>query len=388
VSVNCQRIAGGLDVITAALFEFFGGGIMRVKTIIAVSILLLSSVEVLSAPDGQPLPGGRAETVLALRPLIDLPEGIAIDPRGHIFVSNRRLENDARVPEILEVALDGTVTVFATLGSAVADDIAAGVLGLGIDSRGDIYAALASSNPTTHGVWRIRRGGEMVRLPGSNAIVLPNSIAFDDRGNVYVTDSTDGAIWRFPRTAPARLWIRHALLAPDPNFGIGANGITFVPPRDLFVANTDLGLIVRVRIGQDGKPVEPEVVASGIELLTIDGLTADAHGQLHAVIAAAPAFGTSSLVQVNPDNGEINPSTARADAFDFPTSLAFGRGPRDHKSLYLVNSGLYPEGRPQAAPGVIQVGIRVPGSPVSADLQRSPMVRDKCASLLAWMCMK
>jgi sugar lactone lactonase YvrE len=334
--------------------------------IITSSILLLSSAQVLSAPVQRSLPAGRTESVLALRPLIDLPEGIAIDPRGSIFVANRRLENDTRVSEILEIALDGTVTVFATLDPAVTDGIASGVLGLAIDSQGDLYAALASFDPSTHGVWRIRRGGEIERLPGSSRIVLPNAIAFDARGNIYVTDSGDGAIWRFPRTGPGKLWIRHALLAPDPNFGIGANGIAFVPPRDLFVANTDLGLIARVRIRHDGKADEPEIVAAGIELLTTDGLTADVYGNLHAVIAAAPAFGTSSLVQVDPDTGEINSSTARTDAFDFPTSLAFGRGRRDHKSLYVVNSGLFPEGRPEAAPGVIRVGVGVPGSPVSS----------------------
>jgi sugar lactone lactonase YvrE len=337
---------------------------MRGMGIIASSFLLLLSTQVLSAPAQHSLPPGKVKSVLALRPLIDMPEGIAIDHRGHIFVGNRRLENDTRVSEILEIALDGTVTVFATLDPAVADDLGAGVLGLAIDSRGDLYAALASSNPRTHGVWRIRRGGEIERLSGSKRMVLPDAIAFDAHGNCYVTDARDGTIWRFPRKGQGKLWIRHALLAPDPNYGFGANGIAFVPPRDVYVANTDLGLIARVRIKQDGSPGRPEVVAAGIELLTVDGLVADARGHLHAVIVAAPAFGTSSLVHVNPETGKIKSSTIRADAFDFPTSLTFGRGPLDHKSVYIVNAGLYPEGRPEAAPGVIRVAVGVPGLPV------------------------
>ena len=338
---------------------------MRGMGIIASSFLLLLSTQALSAPAQHLLPGGYTEKVLALRPYIDMPEGIAIDSRGHIFIGNRRLENDARVSEILEIALDGTTTVVATLDPAVADDFRAGVLGLAIDAQGDLYAALASFNPATHGVWRIRRGGETERLPDSRHMIMPNAITFGPRGNIYVTDSADGAIWRFPRAGRGKLWIRHALLAPDPNFGIGANGIAFVPPRDLFVANTDLGLIARVRIGQDGKPDEPEVVAAGFELLIIDGLAADAHGQLHAVIAGASIFGTDPLVRVNPNTGEITSSTRHADAFDFPTSLAFGRGPLDHKSVYVVNAGLYAEGRPEAAPGVIRAVVGVPGLPVS-----------------------
>ena len=356
---------------------------MSGKAFISVSVLVLSLVlssdQALSDPasalSSQASPAlvrhslspGRVKAVLALRPLIDLPEGIAIDRRGHIFVGNRRLENDKRVSEILEIALNGKVTVFATLDPAVVEGIGAGVLGLAFDSRGDLYAAVASSNPRTHGVWRIRQGGEAERLRGSRQMIQPNAITFDNRGNTYVTDSANGTIWRFPGTGRGKLWIRHALLAPDPNFGIGANGITFVPPRDLFVANTDLGLIARVRIRYDGRPAEPVLVAAGIELLTIDGLAADARGHLHAVIVAAPAFGSASLVHVNPDTGKIKSSTIHEGRFDFPTSLTFGRGPRDHKSVYVVNSGLYPEGRPEAAPGVIRVGVGVPGAQSGAN---------------------
>jgi sugar lactone lactonase YvrE len=331
---------------------------MRGITIIALCLLAIQA----SPAPVRRLPSGNTEELLELRPLIDMPEGIAIDSRGSIFVGNRRLENDKRVSEILEITRDGTVTVYATLDPGHADDFATGVLGLAIDSQGDLYASLASFKQGTHGVWRIGRGGEVERLAGSRRMLLPNAIAFDARENIYVTDSADGAIWRFPKDGRGRRWIRHALLAPDPNFGIGANGIAFVPPRELFVANTDLGLIARVGIKPNGDPAEPEVVAAGLELLTVDGLAADAHGNLHAVIAAASAFGISPVVRVNPRTGAIDSSTTQAEKFDFPTSLAFGRGSRDHKSVYVINGGLFPEGRPEAAPGVIRVAVGVPGA--------------------------
>ena len=50
--------------------------------------------------------------------------------------------------------------------------------------------------------------------------------------------------------------------------------------------------------------------------------------------------------------------------FDFPTSLAFGTGRRDRKSVYVVNGGLFPEDRPEAAPGIVRVGVGVPGAPI------------------------
>ena len=303
---------------------------------------------------------GEVETILRLQPVTDMPEGIAFDQRGHLFVSNRRLSGATRVNEILEIAPDNTVSVIASFDGSP-DQVDGGVLGLATDPRGNLYAALASSNAATHGVWRLRRSGGAERLAGSNQMKTPNALAFDAAGNLYVSDSEDGAIWRFPRAGPGELWIRHPLLAPDPNFGVGANGLAFVPPRSLYVANTDQGLIARIPIGRDGSPGEPSVAAAGFELLTVDGLAADAHGDLHAVIAGAGIFGTAPVVRVDPATGEITATTSDATAFDFPTSLAFGKGPRDHTSVYVVNAGLFPEGRPEAAPGVVRVEVRVPG---------------------------
>jgi sugar lactone lactonase YvrE len=328
---------------------------MRGIMIIVASLL---AMQVSSAPVPK-LPAWQTEKVLELRPLIDISEGIAIDHRGHIYITNRRLENDKRVPEILEIALDGTVSVFATLDSAGVDAFDEGPAGLAFDSRGDLYVALISFNPRKRGVWRVRRDGAPERLAGSQRILIPNALAFDSRGNLYVTDSADGAVWRFPRERRGRRWIRHPLLAPE--FLVGANGIAFVPPDNLYVANLDRALIARIRIRPDGSPAEPEIAAAGFELLGIDGLAADARGMLYACIVLSVAFGTSPVVQVDPKTGTITSSTTDTSAFDLPTSLAFGRGPLDHKSVYVVNSGLFPEGRPEAAPGVVRVGVRANG---------------------------
>jgi sugar lactone lactonase YvrE len=299
------------------------------------------------------------ETVIDLKPLIDLPEGIAIDQSGTIFISNRRLKGDLRVSEVLQITPDNRISVLVTLDPAVPNG-AAGVTGLAVGSHGEVYAALASSHPETHGVWRIGRGGSAERLAGSQQIAFPNALAFDARGNLYVTDTQGGAVWRFPPQGEGNLWIRHELLAPGA-FGLGANGIAFVPPNQLFVANTDRALIARIPIEPGGRPGKPKVAAKSFELLTIDGLAADAHGNLHAVIALSEVLGIAPLVRVNPETGEIKSESAEVGRFDFPTSLTFGAGTRDPKSIYVVNSGLFPEDRPDAAPGVVRVGLPSPG---------------------------
>jgi sugar lactone lactonase YvrE len=300
------------------------------------------------------------ETILTLTRLSDLPEGIAVNHRGDIFIGNRRLVGERRISEILRIAPDNTVSVFATLGPATGD-VDGSVLGLAMDPDGTLYAAFPSGDPASHGVWRIGRDRGMARLPGSDAMLTPNALAFDTRGNLHVSDSRDGTIWRFPRRGPGALWLRHPLLAPAPGFG--ANGIAFVPPGTLFVANTDQALIARVPIRPDGSPGRPEVAAAGFELLLVDGLAADVHGDLHAAIVGSTIFATAPVVRIDPRTGTITPSTVEADRFDFPTSLAFGTG-RNRKSVYVVNAGLFPEDRPEAAPSVVRVGVGVPGAPI------------------------
>jgi len=304
---------------------------------------------------------GRVESVLPLTHLTDLPEGIAVDHQGNVYVGDRRLTGDRRTSEILRISPDNTVSVFATLGQA-ASEFDAGVLGLAVNPGGDVYAAFSSDDPAAHGVWRIGRRGGMRRLAGSEAMLTPNALVFDARGNLYATDSQDGTIWRFPPAGAGELWLRHPLIAPGPN--VGANGIAFVPPATLFVANSDLALIARIPIRLDGTAGEPDVAAAGFELLLVDGLVADVHGLLHAAVAGATIFGTAPVVQIDPRTGEITSSTGAWDRFDFPTSLAFGAGARDRKSVYVVNAGLFPEDRPEAAPGVVRVGLDVPGAPL------------------------
>jgi sugar lactone lactonase YvrE len=307
-------------------------------------------------PAPQSLTPGRVKTVFDLRPLIDMPEGIAIDHSGNILISNRRrLNGDLRICEVLQLTPDNRLSVLATLDPGVRNDAVTGTAGLVIGPQGEVYAALVSHHPATHGVWRIIRGHTPERLVGSQEILLPNALAFDAEGNLYVTDSQDGAVWRFPRSGQGHRWIRHELLS-GPN--LGANGIAFVPPNQLFVANTDRALIARILIEPDGSPSKPKVVAQGFELLTIDGLAADAQGMLHAVIVIGEVLGVAPLVQVNPETGEIQASATNTEGFDFPTSLTIGAGTRDTNSVYIVNAGLFPEGRSNARPGIVRVALQ------------------------------
>lgn len=309
-------------------------------------------------------PSEHMATIVAL-PLDDRPEGIAFDSAGRLFVSNRRLENGAKISEILEVSRSGAVSVFATLEQS-GDPAAEGILGLATDPSGALYAAIVSFDPAIHGVWQLAPDrSTRRRLSGSEMMIFPNALTFDVRGNLYATDSIGGAIWRFSDLPSGEEWVNHALLGPGNPIApllppIGANGIAFVPPNSLFVANTESGAIVRVSIQADGSPGTPTLVVRDFRLASLDGLAADVHGLLHGVVPGSALFGTHPLVHVDPATGEISQTTVDPTAFHFPLSLAFGAGAWDPRSVYVTNGGaLFPV--PGPGPGVIRVRVGIPG---------------------------
>ena len=275
----------------------------------------------------------------------ELPEGVAIDKRGSIFVSLT-----APVSQIRKIAPSGQQTTLVDLGLG-----GFGPLGLAVDARGNVYAAAASFDPATQGVYRITPEGAATRLPGTGAIAFPNGLAFDQRGSLYVADST-GNVWRIPRGGEAEVWSDDPLLIGDGSAGagvpIGANGITY-RTNEIVVGNTDLGTLVSIPVLPDGSAGEATVIAEDPAIFGIDGLTVDVHGTIYACVIAQ-----STIVRVGEDGIET-----LADADDGivgASSIAFGQGRRDHRSLYGVNFGVF---SPQPTPSLFRLPVGVPGSP-------------------------
>lgn len=275
----------------------------------------------------------------------EAPEGIAIDHRGNIFVSLI-----APVSEIRKIAPSGAQTTLVDLGLG-----GFGPLGLAVDGAGNLYVAAASFDPATQGVYRVTPNGTATRLPGTGAIAFPNGIAFDQRGNLYVADST-GAVWRIPRGGEAEVWSDDPLLVGDGSAGagvpIGANGITY-RTNEVVVGNTDLATLISIPVLPDGGAGEATIIAEDAAIHGIDGLTVDAHGTIYACVIAQ-----STVVRIQGDDVET-----LADADDGITSassIVFGQGPRDHKSLYGVNFGIF---SPEPNPSVFRLPVGVPGAP-------------------------
>jgi sugar lactone lactonase YvrE len=286
--------------------------------------------------------------VVDLNPALgELPEGVAVDKRGDVFFDASPLG------QVRKLSRDGSVSLLAQV---VPPGSGNGVVGLAVDAPGNVYVAAATRDPATSGVYKIARDGSFERLPGTGAILFPNGIALDKRGNVYVTDTIGGAVWRVPtRGAPATKWFESPLLLGTGafNFGIllGANGIAY-RQNELVVGNTERALLLRVPINPDGSAGAASILAEGPALLAVDGITFDVHGNVWACVIAQ-----STIVEVSP-TGAITTVATASDGLDWASSLAFGK----NGDLWVVNFAIGPPGGP--GPGVLRLDVGVKGQPL------------------------
>ena len=303
------------------------GGWTRSRWLVAAFVAVLACV----ATSSSAVASGHVQRLVSFDPSAgELPESVAVDRRGMIYVSL------APIGQVRAIAPDGAQHIVASLpvGSGF------GALGLAFGPREDLYVALSTFDPTTNGVYRVGRDGSAARLPGTQSIVLPNGLAFDRRGNLFVTDSVDGAIWRVSRDGSAEVWLRHPLLAGDnsapPPVPLGANGIAFRNGA-LFVTNTEAGSVITVPVQRDGTPGAPFVFARGPALVGADGLAIDATGNLYIAVN-----GQSTVVRVSSDGANVTTLATAADGLDSPSSVAFGRGRSARARLLAVNFAIGP----------------------------------------------
>jgi sugar lactone lactonase YvrE len=101
-----------------------------------------------------------------------------------------------------------------------------------------------------------------------------NALAFDKTGNVYVSDSFQGIVWRTGRAGGAAVaWVSHALLTTSGFPPFGANGMDFNRKESaLFVANTGNDQVIRIPVSR-GVAGTPEVFVNSVN--GADGLLVD-----------------------------------------------------------------------------------------------------------------
>lgn len=280
----------------------------------------------------------RAELLHAFDPAVgEFPESVATDRWGNVYVSLI-----GETGEIRRLTRGGELVAHFEMDPSPTAE-SQGILGLTTDGGGRIYAAIASFDPRTHGVWRINRNGNGFRIPGTEAITFPNDLVFDRRGFLYVTDTLEGAVWRIGHNngdgRPVERWVQHPLLMGDGSLGratpLGANGIA-LRRNNLYVAVTERARVVSIKILPDRSAGNVDIFAEHPDLLTIDGITTDRDGNLYGAIVALNGTALGRIMRIEED-APPEPILGPEDGLQMPTNLAFGTHHPNHNTLYVAN---------------------------------------------------
>jgi len=358
----------------------------------------------------------------------DNPVGVAVDSRGDIKVGILGLSifgpNGLPVPgqerlstPIKTVTPEGRVSDFASLplftdlqpcrdARPGRDFTLPGELqeptpfstGFALHRSGDLYVGLPNCDPTTHGIWLVKKDGSaepFARVPLSQ---LPKGLALTNGDfPLYVTDLHDFThsrdadpnlrpnvpncrvvtcslrIWLIDQNGQVSIWKESPLFYGSVDSPLlhphGVNGIVVDKAgKNIYVTVTDWGRVIRIPINGDGSagdtevifesPIEPTPEAGGNPLNQekprywgMDGITIGPDGNFYIVIVR-----TDELVALRPDlqackdsppspcNGDSIQVLYQGHPLDGPTQLTFGKSKQDDKAgkplppLYITNA--------------------------------------------------
>ncbi|WP_272003485.1 SMP-30/gluconolactonase/LRE family protein [Nannocystis radixulma] len=273
--------------------------------------------------------GSKLSTVAAFNPALgELPESITTDEDGNIYASMGA--------HIKKITPSGHVSVFATL------PLPTGVLsaGLKFGEDGDLYVATGSISPTppVAFVFRIDPDGAVSTFATLDPTGYPNDLAFDDQGQLFVTDPLHGLIWKIDEDGHPHVWLADPAFEgnPDEPFLVlsdfGVDGIAFDKHKNnLYLSNLDYGTILRVEIECDGSPGDIDIWADDFETLAgADGIAFDDKGTLFVAVN-----GQDRLVAID-KHGDID-VLAEGGLLDAPSSLVFGVTKQNKKTLYVAS---------------------------------------------------
>lgn len=241
---------------------------------------------------------------------LDHPEGVAWSPSGTIVAGGE-------AGQVYRISLDGEVEL---VGST--DGFAYGVT---LDGDDRVFVCDFARAE----LCRVDPDGKVATVTGGTAerpMEIPNFSAFDDAGNLYVTDSgawgaRSGVVYLVAPDGATRIWTDEL-----PDF---PNGCCLTPDgRELLVVESRARRVARVPIGDDGSAGRVSTVAT-FEGSQPDGLALTADGSTMVVgcyrpdrIYVAGLDGTVEVLVEDPDGVILNQPTNVAFVGDDLAAIA------------------------------------------------------------------
>jgi sugar lactone lactonase YvrE len=170
---------------------------------------------------------------------------------------------------------------------------------------------------------------------------LPNDIAFDDAGNLYLTDSFQATIWRIPLGGgQPEVWFQDSRL----DIPFGPNGLRLDPAGTMIYFSVTAEGIGPFGNFLGGKiytlPLVVSPASSDLEVFhqyngeAPDGIAFGRSGKLYVALAAPFNSGVSILRPDGTEEGQLhNPSGSPIFPYDSPANIAFNK----HGSILLSN---------------------------------------------------
>src|SRR5205085_2707953 len=183
----------------------------------ALSLLLIGTAIPAMAFDR-----GHAEIFAVLPPGSTGPEGLTVGPDGDVYITTFGFNAEGQAPgpsRLLVFSPEGKLIRNVPISGSTAH-----TLGLAFNPMTGALIVLDFGAGTALKVNPVTGTSSVfMTVTGSSGL---NALTFDTAGNVYVSDSFQGIIWKTGRSGgAASVWVQDPLLVPNGVPPFGANGI-------------------------------------------------------------------------------------------------------------------------------------------------------------------